>query len=243
MSASLRLRAKLELAYPAVAETSARIWGDERVRDLYPAYLTIWHGIVRSAVPLIEAAAARARELAPADEVAAMLVAYFEHHGPEEAGHDVWLLEDLEALGGDRATALQRLPSPRVATLVGAQYYWLRHAHPVSLLGHMGVVEGYSPPEGFADRLQELTGYPREAFRAIRRHERLDVKHKRELYELIDRLPLTGDHERLMGIAGLHTLQAAVEVFEEIHASLVPAKPVPVPARPVPAAREAMSAA
>ena len=98
------------------------------------------------------------------------------------------------------------MPSPRVATLVGAQYYWLRHAHPVSLLGHMGVVEGYSPPPGLADRLQELTGYPRDAFRAIRRHERLDIKHKRELYELIDRLPLTPEHERLMGMAGLHTI-------------------------------------
>jgi hypothetical protein len=192
-------------------------------------YLTIWHGVVRSAAPLIDAGRARARELAPDDEVAAALVAYFAHHGPEEKGHDVWLLEDLEALGGDREAALRRMPSPHVATLVGAQYYWLRHAHPVSLLGHMGVVEGYSPPVGLADRLQQLTGHPRDAFRAIRRHERLDIKHKRELYELIDRLPLTPDHEALMGLAGLHTMQAAVDVFEEIHASLP--------------SREAMSAA
>jgi hypothetical protein len=236
MSASRRLRDKLDMAYPTVAATSGRIWGDERVRDLYPMYLTIWHGVVRSAVPLIEAAAARSRELSPGDEVAARLVAYFEHHGPEEAGHDVWLLEDLEALGGDRGAALERLPSPRVATLVGAQYYWLRHAHPISLLGHMAVVEGYSPPIGFADRLQELTGHPRDAFRAIRRHERLDIKHKRELYELVDSLPLTADHERLMGIAGLHTMQAAVDVFAEIAAA-------PVPAKPVLPSREAMSAA
>jgi pyrroloquinoline quinone (PQQ) biosynthesis protein C len=228
VSAAQRLRVKLGMAYPAVAETSSRIWGDARVRELYPMYLTIWHGVVRSAVPLIDAARERAQALAPDDEVAAALVPYFAHHGPEEAGHDVWLLEDLEALGGDREAALRRIPSPRVATLVGAQYYWVRHAHPVSLLGHMAVVEGYSPPEGFADRLQELTGYPREAFRAIRRHERLDVKHKRELYELIDRLALEPEHETLMGIAGLHTLQAAVDVFEEIHAVLP--------------AREAMSA-
>ncbi len=223
MSAAARLRTKLELAYPALAEASAGIWGDERVRDLYPAYLTIMHGVVRSAVTLIEAAADRARRLAPDDEVAARLVAYYDHHGPEERGHDVWLLEDLEALGGDREAALRRIPSPRVATLVGAQYYWLRHVHPVSLLGHMGVMEGFSPPPGFAARLQRLTGHPPEAFRAIRRHERLDVKHKRELYELVDALPLTAEHEALMGLAGLHTMQAAVEVFAEIHAA-VPAR-------------------
>lgn len=226
MSASRRLRDKLELAYPAVAQRSARIWADERVGELYPAYLTIWHGVVRSAVPLLEAAADRARALAPGDEVAAGLVAYLEHHAPEEAGHDVWLLEDLEQLGGDRDAALRRIPSPRVATLVGAQYYWLRHAHPVSLLGHMAVVEGYSPPVGFADRLQSLTGHPRDAFRSIRRHERLDLKHKRELYEVIDRLPLAPEHETLMGVAGLHTMQAAVDVFAEIHASLSPREAV-----------------
>lgn len=220
MSASQRLRSKLALAYPSLAETTTRLWADERVRELYPMYLEIWHGVVRSAVPLIGAACTRARELAPDDAVAAALVPYYEHHGPEEAGHDVWLLEDLEAAGGDREAALRRIPSPRVATLVGAQYYWLRHAHPVSLLGHMAVVEGYSPPPGLADRLQQVTGHPREAFRAIRRHERLDIKHKRELYELIDSLALGAEHEQLMGIAGLHTMQAAIEVFEEIQRSV-----------------------
>jgi pyrroloquinoline quinone (PQQ) biosynthesis protein C len=222
MSAGDRLRAKLALAYPTVQATAGAIWTSPRVRELYPAYLTVMHGVVRSAVPLIEAAAARCRELAPGDEVAAMLIPYFEHHGPEEAGHDVWLLEDLEALGGDREAALRRIPSPRVATMVGAQYYWLRHAHPVSLLGHMGVVEGYSPAVGFAAFLEEVTGYPPEAFRALRRHERLDIRHKRELYETIDALPLTPEQETLMGVSGLHTMQAAIEVFEEILGTRAP---------------------
>jgi hypothetical protein len=35
VSASQRLRSKLALAYPALAETTARLWADERVRDLY----------------------------------------------------------------------------------------------------------------------------------------------------------------------------------------------------------------
>jgi hypothetical protein len=219
MSASARLRAKLALAYPAVQMTAGRIWGSPNVRELYPVYLATMHGVVRSAVPLLQAALERCRELD--DSVATALVPYFEHHAPEETGHDVWLLEDLEALGGDRDAALAAIPSARVATLVGAQYYWLRHVHPVSLLGHMAVVEGYSPDVGFALRLQELTGYPEDAFRAIRRHERLDIRHKRELYELIDALPLTDAHEELMGLSGLHTMQAALEVFGQIASARV----------------------
>lgn len=211
-----RLRAKLELAFPVVQTTTERIWRSPHVRELYPVYLTTMHGIVRSAVSLMEAALERARALAADDELAAGLVPYLEHHAPEEAGHDGWLLEDLEAVGGDPAAARARVPSPNVATLVGAQYYWLRHVHPVSLLGHMAVMEGYSPQPGFADRLQALTGYPSDGFRAVRRHERLDIRHKRELYETIDALPLRAEHESLMGLSGLHTMQAAVDVFGEI---------------------------
>ena len=215
-SPSTRLQAKLALAYPVVQATSERIWRSPHIRTLYPAYLTTMHGVVRSAVPLMEAGIARCRALAADDDLAAHLLPYLEHHAPEEAGHDEWLLEDLAALGGDVEAARRRIPSSNVASLVGAQYYWLRHVHPVSLLGHMGVMEGYSPAPGFADRLQALTGYPADGFRAVRRHEKLDVKHKRELYETLDALPLTAEHERLIGLSGLHTMRAAVDVFAEV---------------------------
>ncbi len=210
-----RLQFKLSLAYPAVSATSERIWTSPHVRELYPVYLTTMHGVVRSAVGLMTAAidSCRAR---PDDELCEHLIPYFEHHAPEEAGHDEWLLEDLAAIGGDAEAARTQVPSANVATLVGCQYYWLRHLHPVSLLGHMAVMEGYSPSPGFADRLQELTGYPPEGFRAVRRHEKLDVKHKRELYETIDALPLTDEHERIIGMSGLHTMQAAVDVFAQV---------------------------
>jgi hypothetical protein len=214
MTASERLRAKLELAYPALRQSAERIWRSPDLRERYPAYLATMHGIVRSAVPLLEAARDRARELD--DDVCALLAPYLARHAPEEAGHDVWLLEDLEALGADPVAAAARIPSPHVASLVGAQYYWLRHQHPVSILGHMAVVEGYPPQPGFADRLCELTGYPPEAFRALRRHEKLDIRHRRELYETIDALPLEPEHETLIGLSALHTVGAGVAVFEEL---------------------------
>lgn len=220
-TASDRLRTKIGFAYPALLASSERIWSSPFVRELYPVYLSTMHGIVRTPVALMEAALEQARELAPEDEVAAGLVPYLAHHAPEEKGHDRWLLEDLEALGGDPLELLRRIPSARVATFVGAQYYWLRHHHPVSLLGHMAVIEGHPPQVGFAERLRELTGYPAEAFRAIRRHERLDIRHRQELYEAIDSLPLQPEHETLLGISALHTVRAAMDVFEEIHAAVI----------------------
>ncbi|MEA2217529.1 MAG: hypothetical protein QOJ35_155 [Solirubrobacteraceae bacterium] len=227
LTAGRRLRLKLDIAYPALRASSERIWCSPRIEELYPVYLRTMHGIVRSAVPLLECASARARELACDDPVAAALADYYARHAEEERGHDGWLLEDLAALGADPGQPLREIPSPRVATFAGAQYYWLRHHHPVALLGHMAVVEGYPPQVGFAARLQRLTGYPADAFRAVRRHERLDIRHRRELYDLLDALALEPEHEALIGISALHTLHAAIGVLDEIHASAASARTTP----------------
>jgi hypothetical protein len=220
------LRAKIALAYPAVRHRAEGIWSSPDVRDLYPRYLITMHGITRSAVPLLEAAAERSRALAPGDAVAARLAPYFAHHAREETGHDRWVLEDIEAVGGDATEPGRVMPSAQVANLVGAQYYWLRHHHPVTLLGHMAVIEGGSPTPGFAARLQALTGYPEDCFRTIARHERIDIGHGRELFDLIDTLPLTQGHETMLGISAYHTISSIIDVLGEIRSSL----PVKVPA-------------
>lgn len=216
---SQRLRAKVALAAPALTHSSERIWCSPNVRQLYPCYLVTMHGVVRAAASLLRSAAGRARELASRDAVAAGLVDYYARHAIEEAGHDQWLLEDLVAIGADPEAA-QQFPQASIANLVGAQYYWLRHAHPVALLGHMAVVEGNSPKEGFAERLEAITGYPPEGFRTIRRHARIDISHARELYRTIDSLPLLAQHETLLGVSALHTIGAAVTVFDEILTSV-----------------------
>lgn len=222
---SKRLRAKLGLAYPALSAHAERIWSSPLVRKLYPAYLATMHTIVRSAVPLMECALEQARARSANDEVAAGLVGYLHHHIREESGHDTWLLEDLAETGADAKEPLRRIPPPQVAALVGAQYYWLRHHHPVSLLGHIAAIEGYHPPAGFANRLRDLTGYPETAFRAISRHEILDIGHKRELYELIDRLLLNREHEKMLGVSALHTIGAGIDVFVGIYEGVVGAPP------------------
>lgn len=213
---STRLQAKLDLIHPVLTQQAAYLWRDPDPASRYRIYLRTMHTIVRSAVPLMEAAIERATQLADHDRVAAGLARYLGHHVDEERGHDQWLLEDLEVAGGDPAEAGRRIPSMRVAELVGAQYYWLRHHHPISLIGHIAAIEGYPPPIGFADHLQHLTGLPKQAFRAIAIHERLDIRHRHELYEAIDALPLLPEHESMIGISALHTMRAAIDVIDAI---------------------------
>ena len=219
-TASEHLREQLELAIPEVRASSERIWTSPSIRELYPVWLAAMHGIARSAAPLMEVACARATELGPVDRVAARLVPYLRGHAPEVAGLDRWLLEDLAEADGLPDEVLRRTPSARVAALAGAQYYWIRHQHPVALLGHLAFVEGNPPEPGLAERLRAATGYPPAAFRSIRRRERLDLRHREELYEVIDSLPLEPEHETLLGVSALHSAYGMIEVLDEIRAAV-----------------------
>lgn len=192
------------------------LWAHPRVADLIPGYLIALHGIVRASVPLMQTALMRSRELAARDAVAAGVIDYFERHIEEELGHDEWLLEDLETLGIPRADVLARLPAESTARAVGAQYYWVRHVHPVALLGYIAVLEGHPPAVEFLDRLVTVTGLPRGAFRTLYKHARLDVAHQDDLRKLVERLPLEPRHESLMGVSLFHTVGELCETLRRV---------------------------
>ena len=153
------LRTKIGLWLPELSAAGHRFVDHPRVRDLYPEYLETMHWVVRASVPLMATARTRASEISDRDPVAATVATYFEQHIDEEAGHDEWLLQDLEALGRDRADVLSRPPSPTVAGVIGAQYYWILHFHPVALLGYSMLLEGYAPAPADVEDLMARTGY------------------------------------------------------------------------------------
>lgn len=187
-----------------------------RIRELYPEYLFTSHSIIRASVPLMEAGRERAAALSAEDPVAAALAPYYEQHIPEEQDHDEWLLDDLEVLGRTRTEILARPPSPTVAALVGAQYYWIFHYHPVALLGYIAVLEGYPPSMAMIDDLAAGTGYTRDAFRTMVAHAELDPGHSEELDELLDELPLTTDQSAAMGLSAMSTVRLLTRAFREV---------------------------
>jgi heme oxygenase-like protein len=210
------LRRKIGLVLPTLVDAGNRLIAHPQVRDLYPEYLFTSHCVIRASVPLMEAGVAEAAARADTDPVAAAVATYLEHHIPEELDHDAWLLDDLELLGRPREEVLARLPSATVAGLVGAQYYWMLHYHPVALLGYIGVLEGYPPSPEMIDELQARTGYPRAAFRTMEAHAELDPSHGDEVYELVDSLPLTHEQAGVMGLSAMHTVDMYARALEEI---------------------------
>ncbi|WP_411079165.1 iron-containing redox enzyme family protein [Streptomyces sp. cmx-18-6] len=214
--ASARLRTKLLLLEPELRDATAHMWRAEGLLPRYRTYLCTMHAVIRASVPLMELALARSRRRAqdgPGDPLAEPLAAYLAEHIEEETGHDAWLLADLFAAGASAADALGPMPPPDVATLVGPQYYWIEHHHPVALLGYIAVLEGYAPAPGLTDRICTLTGLPAAALRTVREHAALDTDHLDELYALLDRLPLTREQETAVAVSALHSLDALTRLF------------------------------
>jgi hypothetical protein len=212
---SQRLRAKITMVLPHMAAASRALAAHPRLRELYPDHLFTAHCITRASVPLMQAALAQSQAMSATDPIAAELVHYFTKHIPEELHHDDWLLEDLEALGLDRDEILARPPSPTVAAVVGSQYYWIFHHHPVALLGYIAVMEGYPPSAGQIEYFVEKTGYPREAFRTMTKHAQLDPQHGAELDEMLDSLPLQPHHWSILGVSALQTVLLGTRAVEE----------------------------
>jgi hypothetical protein len=174
------------------------------------------HGVIRASVPLMQAAAARCAHVFAVDPVAAPLHEYLRRHIAEEQDHDEWLLEDLAALGGDPATVRAEPPPPMVARLVGPQYYWIEHYHPVALLGYMAVLESNAPHARLADHIKAEGRVPEAAVRTVRAHADLDPGHADAIFELLDALPLTGAQASAVTASALSTVEALIALFVHI---------------------------
>jgi hypothetical protein len=212
---SERLRAEIGLVLPELVNASRRLATHPRLRELYPEFLFTTHAVIRASVPLMETAMVRAEALAAADPVAAALARYLAGHIDEERDHDEWLLDDMAILGYERASILARPPSATVAALVGAQYYWIHHFHPVGLLGYIAVLEGYPPAPELLKEMAELSGYPRAAFRTLAAHAELDPGHSEELDLALDALPLTREQSEVVGVSAIVTVRALARAFDE----------------------------
>jgi hypothetical protein len=189
-----------------------------RARELFPRYLTVSYQLAVGIIHLMEAALARAQALARQDPVAAGLTRYLERHISEEMHGDEpggGLLEDLAAVGVDPTAVRSMQLSPKLAAAVGADFYWIRHVHPVAILGPLEL-EAYQASASLVERLIEKTELPREGFRQLLLHAELDLDHASELHRLLDALPLEPRHEQLIGLSALSTMALAIEALLDV---------------------------
>ncbi|MEM6677703.1 MAG: iron-containing redox enzyme family protein [Pseudomonadota bacterium] len=224
MSRSQIMRAKMRLTCSAANEAFADFWSRKDLPAVVPAFLVLLHQIMRSAVPLLQTARDRCAALAEEDELAAKLHRYYAKHALEERDHDVWALNDMEAAGFRREDVLAQVPMADLASMMGAQYYWIHHHHPVMFMGCLAMLEGSPPSVTLIERLENESGLPKEAFRTYRYHGDVDPHHLEDLDRAIDELPLTRDHMALISLSATHTSNMMASCIRRLGPDDAPAR-------------------
>jgi hypothetical protein len=214
---SVRLRSKIRLARSSLDRVAETLWTHPNLNALYPEFLFRNHAVIRASVPLMRTAAATCLTHFASDPIAPGLVRYLQQHIPEELNHDEWVLDDLQALNIERRDVLARIPPVAASALVGPQYYWILHVHPIALLGFIAVLEGTPPDANYFGSALARAGISEAAASNIFRHAKLDPGHRDDLDALLDSLPLTEYHHSLMGISAFQTIDGLTRVAEEVY--------------------------
>lgn len=167
--------------HPVVMDAVAQGLSQERYQHfLLELYHLVWHFNTVSAAATSRLADSHRQ------------VRYFLYqHMQEEKGHEDWVLNDLEAVGVARDTALAYTPSAHTLALNGYNYSAADRKHPCSVLGMLYVLEVIASVYGgpFASALRErllLQGEAGVSF--ISSHATLDAQHMKELREIANTL-------------------------------------------------------
>jgi thiaminase len=157
--------------------------------ESYRAFLAQAYYHVRHTVPLMMACGARLP--LRLEWLREAVCEYIE----DEYGHEQWVLDDIEACGGDRTAVRDGRPSLPIELMVSFLYDLIARDNPVGLFGMVNVLEGTSIALAThaADSLRQRLDLPQSAFSYLSSHGSLDVEHMQTYRRLMDRLDDPGD--------------------------------------------------
>jgi len=167
--------------HPVLLDAVAHGMNVERYRALLlELYHVVWHFN-----PVSAAAASRMTDTW-------MPIRHFLYeHMHEESGHELWVMNDLEAVGVAPEAVRAHVPSVHTLALNGYNYWAADRRHPCSVLGMLYALEVIASVYGgpFAAALREsllLDGDRGVSF--IASHASLDAQHMAELRQILNQL-------------------------------------------------------
>lgn len=163
----------------------------------YQAFLTEAYHHVKHTVPLLMAVGSR---LTMNQEwLRCAIGEYIE----EEMGHQEWVLNDIEACGGDKTPVREGMPCMATELMVAYAYDTIQRKNPIGFFGMVLVLEGTSTRLacGAADRIQEKLSLPDQAFTYLRSHGSLDVAHMQFFERLMNNIHSAEEQESIIHAA------------------------------------------
>ncbi len=157
--------------------------------ERYRAFLLELYHVVWYFNPVTAAAASRMGT--PEDESLQAVRHFLYEHMFEERGHEIWVLNDLQAVGVTPQQARVHEPCAHTLALVGYNHWAAEHRHPCAALGMLYALEVIASVYGgpFAAAISErllLQGSAGTSF--IASHATLDSLHMAELREVLNRV-------------------------------------------------------
>lgn len=145
---------------------------------LHDLYYIVWHFC-----PIMAVAAARCD-----DRFRQVRYELYERI-EEEKGHETWVLEDIEAIGGDVAGTKANAPSAPVQAMIAFNYFGAERVHPCSVLGMLYMLEVVSSVYAgrVSDSIARALGRDAESsgFKFLSSHAGMDVDHVAKLNVLL----------------------------------------------------------
>jgi pyrroloquinoline quinone (PQQ) biosynthesis protein C len=158
---------------------------------LHDLYHIVWHFC-----PVMSAAAARCD-----DRFRDVRYDLYERI-EEEKGHDSWVLEDIEALGGDVRAVRETPPSPPAQAMIAFNYYASDRVHPCSVLGMLYMLEVVSSVYGgrVSDSIARALGRNVEdgGFKFLSSHATMDLDHMAKLNRLVKTIDDAGAQDAIV---------------------------------------------
>ena len=195
------------LGAPIIADAlSGRV-----TREQYIAFLSRAYHHVKHTPALLMACGARVRESLE------WLRAAIAEYAREEIGHHEWILDDIEAAGGDRDAVRDGAAEFNTEMLVAYAYDIVARRNPVGLFGMVYVLEGTSIrlASNVACAVQKTLGLPPRAFTYLNSHGALDIGHMRHFEALMNRLEDADDRASVV-----HCANACFRLYANVLGSI-----------------------
>lgn len=145
---------------------------------LHDLYHIVWHFC-----PIMAVSAARCD-----DRFAQVRYELYERID-EEKGHEAWVLEDIETIGGDVAGAKSNPPSAPAQAMIAFNYHGAERVHPCSVLGMLYMLEVVASVYAgrVSDSIAHAIGRDVEGggFKFLSSHSTMDVEHVAKLNVLL----------------------------------------------------------
>lgn len=179
--------------------------------DSYQAFLAQAYYHVRHTVPLMMACGARLPSRL--EWLREAVCEYIE----DEYGHEKWVLDDIQACGGDQDAVRTGRPSLPIELMVSFLYDLIARGNPVGLFGMVNVLEGTSIALATqaADSIRERLDLPQSAFSYLSSHGSLDIEHMQTYRRLMNRLEDPDDQA-----AVIHASTVVYRLYTDMFRSL-----------------------